>query len=314
LNGYEFVKPSTRDKVLRAAEKLGYVPNQQARRLAGGRSNLIGVLVPTLSNGYVNEVIRGIDEELTKSNYNLILYTTHRHDGKESTYVATILNGGADGLLLVVPLISTPYLDALRQQEFPYVLIDQSDKAAQSSSVNATNCQGAYEATQYLIKLGHRRIGFISGLMELNSATERLEGHMTALSDHGIPFCRELIAPGDFQEHGGYLAARNLLALADAPTAIFASNDLSAFGAIEAIRQRHLRVPEDISVIGFDDIPQASVTYPKLTTVRQPLDQMGREAVTLLLEHIEDPAWETRQIMLPTQFIIRDSCGPPRPS
>ncbi|HVO68752.1 MAG TPA: LacI family DNA-binding transcriptional regulator, partial [Aggregatilineaceae bacterium] len=140
------------------------MPNQQARGLAGGRSNLIGVLVPALNNDYISEILRGIDEELAQSNYNLILYTAHRHHGKESTYVATIMNGGADGLLLVAPLISAPYLEALRQRDFPYVLIDQSAKAEKGLIVNGTNREGAYEATQYLIELGHRRIGFIAGL------------------------------------------------------------------------------------------------------------------------------------------------------
>jgi LacI family transcriptional regulator len=314
LSGYEFVKPSTREKVLQAAEKLGYVPNQQARSLAGGRSNLIGVLVPALSNSYISEILRGIDEELANSDYNLILYTTHRHHGKESTYVATIMNGAAEGLLLVVPLISTSYLDALRQQDFPYVLIDQSDETEKSLVVSGTNWQGAYQATEYLIELGHRRIGFVSGLAGLNSATERLKGYTAALRDHGIPLRHELIVEGNFRESGGYAAAQKLLALAETPTAIFAANDMSAFGVIEAVRQRGWRIPEDISVIGFDDVPQASNVYPKLTTVHQPLAQMGREAVTLLLERIEDPTREMRQVILETELVIRDSCCLPRQS
>ncbi|MBZ0297124.1 MAG: LacI family transcriptional regulator [Anaerolineae bacterium] len=312
LNGYEFVKPSTREKVLQAAQKLGYVPNQQARSLAGGRSNLIGILVPTLSNGYVAEIVRGIDEELTKSNYNLILYTTHRHHGKESTYVASIVNGAADGLLLVVPLVSTSYLNALRQQTFPYVLIDQSDMTETSAMVNATNWQGAYEATEYLIKLGHRRIGFITGLMGLNSAAERLKGYTAALDDYEIPLRHELIAEGNFQQTSGYRATQKLLDLNERPTAIFAANDLSAYGAIEALRERGMRVPEDMSVIGFDDIPQSSLIYPKLTTIRQPLDQMGRVAVKMLLEHIEQRVQGMRQVTLATRLIVRDSCRPPQ--
>jgi LacI family transcriptional regulator len=308
LNGYEFVKPATREKVLRAAEKLGYVPNQQARSLAGGRSNLIGILVPGLDNGYISEIIRGIDEELAQSNYNLILYTTHRHHGRESIYVATIMNGAADGLLLVVPFISTPYLNALRQQNFPYVLIDQSDTTEQSAVVHATNWQGAYDATRYLIELGHQRIGFITGLVELNSAVERLEGYRAALADAQIPADDTLIAEGDFRERGGYRAAQKLLDLREAPTAIFASNDLSAIGTMEAIRQRGLHVPEDISVIGFDDIPQASTAYPMLTTVHQPLDQMGRVAVRMLLEHIDNSEHSPYRATLATRLIVRDSC------
>jgi LacI family transcriptional regulator len=312
LSGYEFVKSSTKEKVLQAAEKLGYVPNQQARSLAGGRSNLIGVLVPALSNSYVSEILRGVDEELAKSNYNLILYTTHRHQGKESTYVATIMNGAAEGLILVVPMIAQSYLDALREQDFPHVLIDQSDKTEKSSAVNGTNWQGAYEAAQYLINLGHRRIGFVAGLSGLNSAAERLDGFATALSEHGIPLRNEFIVEGGFREKWGYRAAEAILSLPELPTAIFAANDLSAFGTIEAIREHGLRIPEDISVVGFDDVPQASQVYPKLTTVRQPLDQMGREAVTLLLEQLESPAIGKRQVTLETQLVIRDSCCPPR--
>jgi LacI family transcriptional regulator len=314
LSGYEFVKTTTRERVLQAAEKLGYVPNQQARSLAGGRSNLIGVLVPALSNNYVSEILRGIDEKLAESNYNLILYTTHRHQGKESSYVATIMNGGADGLLLVVPLMSTSYLEVLRRQDFPYVLIDQVDKTQKSNVVNGTNWQGAYEATQYLIELGHRRIAFLAGLMGLNSAAERLEGYTAAMSAHGIPVCEDYIVESDFREHGGYLSAQKLLALPELPTAIFASNDMSAFGAMEAIREHGLRIPEDISVIGFDDIPQASIVYPKLTTVHQPLAQMGREAVAILLESMKNQAAEIRQVALETHLIIRDSCCPPRMS
>src|SRR5690606_12131175 len=195
--------------------------------------------------------------QLAESNHNLILYTTHRHRGKESSYVATIMNGAADGLLLIVPLTSTTYLDTLRKQNFPYVLIDQSDTEEKSSIVRATNWQGAYDATRYLIELGHTRIGFITGLMELTSAIERLDGYRAALTDHNIPIQDELIAEGDFWERGGYNAAIRLLDLPQIPTAIFAANDLSAFGAMEAIRQRGLSIPQDISIVGFDDIPQA---------------------------------------------------------
>ncbi|MBZ0301646.1 MAG: LacI family transcriptional regulator [Anaerolineae bacterium] len=312
LNGYEFVRTSTREKVLHAAEKLGYVPNRQARSLAGGRSNVIGILVPGLDNGYIGEIVRGIDEDLAKSNYDLMLYTTHRHEGKESRYVTSITNGLTDGLILVVPLIPTAYVEALRQRNFPYVLIDQSDMSDKSSIVDATNWQGAYDGTRYLIQLGHRRIGFITGLLDLASAVDRLEGYKAALSDHDLPLQPEWVVEADFWQAGGYQAAQALLALPQRPTAIFASNDLSAFGAMEAIRDCGLRIPEDLSIIGFDDIPQAAIAYPKLTTIRQPLAQMGRVAAQMLVEHIENPDRPARRVTLATQVVIRDSCQPPR--
>ncbi|MBZ0309957.1 MAG: LacI family transcriptional regulator [Anaerolineae bacterium] len=311
LSGFEFVKESTREKVLIAAQELGYVPNQQARSLAGGRSNLIGVLAPTLTNDYTAQIVHGIDDELTKSDFNIILYTTNRHRGKEAVYVAAIMNGAADALLLIAPSISDPYLEALREQGFPYVLIDQADQAEQSMAVNTTNRKGAYEATQYLIELGHRRIGFVAGLPQLNSATERLAGYQMALSDYGIPLNHHYIAQGNFIFIDGYNATHELLALPEHPTAIFAANDISALGAMEAIRERNLRIPEDISLVGFDDIPQAALAYPKLTTIRQPLHQMGSEAVKLLLEHLEHPSSEMRRILLDTELVIRDSCSSP---
>jgi LacI family transcriptional regulator len=308
INGYEFVKEETRQRVLEAAERLGYVANQQARSLAGGKTRVIGLLVPGLDNGYVGEVARGVDEEIARAEYEMILYTTHRNESKERSYAVKLTRGLSDGLLLVVPLVTGEYLAALREQQFPYVLIDQSDPANQSHVVDSTNWQGAYEATQYLIGLGHERIGFITGLMTLNSAVERLEGYKAALLDHHLPFDPILVAPGDFWQPSGIIAAIRLLDLSKRPTAIFASNDLSAFGAMEAIRDRGLDIPNDISIVGFDDMPQASLVYPRLTTVRQPLDQMGRVAARMLIEEIEHPRHTPRRVTLSTSLIIRDSC------
>lgn len=311
LSGYEFVKESTRTRVLEAVERLGYVANLQARSLAGGRSQIIGLLVPNLDNTYVGTIARGIDQELVRANYDLMLYTSHRHPGKESFYVSAIANGLTDGLLLVTPLVPATYLDALREQNFPYVLIDQVDSTENSSVVEATNWQGAYEATHYLFQLGHTRIAFITGTLIVRSAVDRLRGYRAALADCNIPISEELIVEGDFQQQTGYRAAKSLLQNVDPPpTAIFASNDLSAFGAMDAVRECGLRIPEDISVIGFDDIPQSSLVYPKLTTVHQPLEQMGQVAVKMLLEQIADRRCPPQRVTLATQLIIRDSCGP----
>lgn len=311
LSGYEFVRESTRTRVLAAVEHLGYVANLQARSLAGGRSQIIGMLVPNLDNSYVASITQGIDRELARSNYDVMLYTSHRHPGKESLYVSAIANGLTEGLLLVAPLVQTTYLDALREQNFPYVLIDQSDDDENSSFVEATNWQGAYEATRYLYELGHTRIAFIKGVPAVRSAIDRLRGYKAALADCGVPISEELIIDGDYQQRTGYLVTKNLLqSVNPTPSAIFASNDLTAFGAMDAAREHGLRIPDDISIIGFDDIPQASFVYPKLTTVRQPLEQMGQVAVRLLLEQIKDQSRPPQRVLLATELIIRDSCGP----
>jgi LacI family transcriptional regulator len=311
LSGYEFVRESTRNRVMKAVEHLGYVANLQARSLAGGRSQIIGLLVPNLDNSYVGTIMRGIDQELERANYDLVLYTSHRHPGHESFYVSAIANGLTEGLLLVAPLVPTTYLEALREQNFPYVLIDQADTTENSSVVEATNWQGAYEATRYLSQLGHTRIAFITGALAVRSAVDRLRGYKAALADCDIPVRKDLVIEGDYQQQTGYEAAKSLLQSLDPPpTAIFASNDLSAFGAMDAARECGLRIPDDISIIGFDDIPQASLVYPKLTTVRQPLEQMGQVAVKILLEQIEDRSRPPQRVALATQLVIRDSCVP----
>ncbi len=275
-----------------------------------GVLRIIGLLVPNLDNGYVGTITQGIDQELARANYDLMLYTSHRHPGKESFYVRAIANGLTDGLLLVAPLVPTTYLDALREQDFPYVLIDQADAEENSSVVEATNWQGAYEATRYLNQLGHTQIAFITGSLVVHSAIDRLHGYKAALADCDIPVREELIVESDYQQQTGYEVTKKLLQSVDPlPTAIFASNDLSAFGAMDAAREQGFQIPNDISIIGFDDVPQASFVYPKLTTVRQPLEQMGQVAVKMLLERIEDPSRPPRKIALATQLVIRDSCG-----
>lgn len=314
LSGYEFVRETTRNRVMEAVEHLGYVANLQARSLAGGRSQIIGLLVPNLDNSYVGTIMQGIDRELARANYDVVLYTSHRHPDRESFYVDTIANGLTEGLLLIAPLDPTTYLDALREQNFPYVLIDQADPAENSSVVEATNWQGAYEATRYLSQLGHTRIAFLTGSLVVRSAIDRLQGYKAALVDCDLPFREELVIEGDFQQQTGFAITKRLLQSIDPlPTTIFASNDLSAFGAMDAARECGLRVPDDISIIGFDDISQASFVYPKLTTVRQPLEQMGQVAVKLLLEQIEDQSRLPQRVALATQLVIRDSCGPYQP-
>jgi LacI family transcriptional regulator len=297
---------------MQAVDRLGFVANQQARSLAGGRSQVIGLLLHGLNTGYSDEILRGIDTELEAANYDLMLYTTHRRKLKESAYVGTITRGMADGLLLVLPRNSPAYLDSLRTREFPYILIDHQGRGGTERSVGAANRQGGYDATQYLIGLGHRRIGFVTGTLDLACATDRLGGYRRALDDNGISFDPQLVFPGDFLQPSGFIAGRALLSLPQPPTAVFSSNDVMAFGIMEAARDRGLSIPGDLSIIGFDDIAQASLVYPQLTTIRQPLEEMGRVATRMLLELIADPQADVRSVTLPTSLVVRGSCLPLR--
>ncbi len=312
INNDVHVKQETRDRVLKTMRRLGYVANRQARSLAGGKTNSIGVLVPDLGTGYIGEIIRGIDAELGLKDLDLILYTTHRTASKEVNYVANLAKGMVDGLLLVLPRRPTDFIGTLTQRNFPFVLIDHQGIGQDCPAVGATNWQGGFTATEYLIKLGHRRIGFITGWMDLGCALDRLDGYRSALRTNHIPEEPELIYEGTFFQPDGFTGASTLLDLSNPPTAIFASNDVMAMGVIDAVRNQGLRVPEDVSVIGFDDIPQASMIHPALTTISQPLEKMGRVATQMLLELLSHARIKTGRIELPTELIVRDSCQAPR--
>jgi LacI family transcriptional regulator len=312
INNDVHVKHETRDRVLKTMRRLGYVANRQARSLAGGRTNSIGVLVPDLGTGYIGEIIRGIGAELALSDLDLILYTTHRTASKETNYVANLAKGMVDGLLLVLPRSPADFIGTLTQHNFPFVLIDHQGIGPDCPAVGAANWQGGFTATEYLIKLGHQRIGFITGWMDLGCALDRLDGYRSALRTNHIPERPELIYEGTFFQPDGYTGASTLLDLPDPPTTIFASNDVMAMGVMDAVRNKGLRVPDDVSVIGFDDIPQASLIRPALTTIRQPLEKMGQVATQMLLELLSQPQKKIGRIELPTELIVRDSCQAPR--
>jgi LacI family transcriptional regulator len=308
VNGKGYVSAETRDRVMNAVARTGYVVNRRAQGLASGRAQVVGLVVRALDTSYIGEIVRGIDEELAAVSYDLMLYTTHFRKRRESEFVANFTAGLADGLLLVLPLDPAAYLDSVRRRGFPYVLIDHGGMGEDGPSVGATNHQGAYDATTYLIGLGHRRIGLVTGHLEMGCAIDRLAGYRAALRDHGLPVDPALIQQGDFQQPRGFDCAKELLALPEPPTAIFACNDVSAFGVIDAVRDAGLRIPDDISVIGFDDIPTSATIHPSLTTVRQPLEEMGRQATRMLLTFISDHTRQIERVDLPTSLVIRGSC------
>jgi LacI family transcriptional regulator len=313
INHDPHVKAATRARVMSAIERLGYVINRQAQSLArGGQTHVIGVLVPDLGTGYIGEIVRGIDVELDHAGYDLMLFTTHRRASQEANYVASLVQGVVEGLLLVLPRNPADYLGTLSGRQFPHVLIDHQGVDTHSPAVGAANWQGAFVATEHLINLGHQRIGFITGSMDLGCAQDRLEGYKAALRTHHLPETPELISEGDFFQNSGVAAANVLFDLPEPPTAIFASNDMMAMGAMDAIRHRGLRVPDDVSIVGFDDIPQAAMVYPPLTTVRQPLEQMGRIATQVLLDKLKNPEVITNRIELPTELVVRSSTSAPK--
>lgn len=312
VNNKSYVKPETRQRVLETMNRLGYQANLAARSLASGRSNVIGLLVHGTISQYTGEIIRGIDDALVTAHYEMMLYTSHRQKSREVDYVNMMVRGLADGLLLLLPLDPEKYLDSLRRQGFPYVLIDRKGDSDKDPSVTTANREGVYKAIRYLIELGHRRIGCITGNLDIAVAVERLEAYKQALADYHIPFDPELVLEGDFLQPSGVVNGNELLALPYPPTAIFASSDLMALGVMDVARARGLKIPEDLSLIGFDDIPMAAVAYPGLTTVRQPLEDIGRIAAEILLRAINNPEQPPEVVVVPTELIIRGTTAPLR--
>jgi LacI family transcriptional regulator len=311
-NGQRHVHPETRAHVQAAMDKLGYVVHRPAQSLASGQTRTIGLLAIEVGSSFFISVIGGVDEQVTAFDYDFMLCTTHDRRGKETEYVARLSHGMVDGLLVILPRGLTDYLEQLRTEHFPFVIIDYDAEAPGCNLVNTTNRAGGREAIDHLVRLGHRRIGFITGTRGVGSAEQRLRGYRDALAGAGVGLAPELVVEGDFHEPGGYTAAGKLLDLDDPPTAIFASSDTAAMGVYRAARDRSIRIPHDLSVIGFDDIPEASSISPALTTVRQPLRQMGKAAVRMLMGLLREPDRPPATMVLSTELLVRDSTAKPR--
>jgi LacI family transcriptional regulator len=311
VNGHAYVRESTRQRVQVAMTELGYVAHVTARALASGRTQAVGLLAQEIDNPFFSVVIKGIDQEVSLADYDLLLCTTHSRREKEAEYVARLSHGMVDGLLIVLPTLLPEYVAQLRAEQYPFVLIDHDSDAPGCNVINAANRAGTRGGIAHLIELGHRRIGFISGRPDVGATHERFAGYQDALLAAGLPLDDGLVLEGDFLEARGYAAAAELLALDQPPTAVFASSDVAAFGVLGAARDAGLHVPRDLSVLGFDDIVEASYPGAALTTIRQPLREMGRVAVQRLMSLLADPSQPAVRTVMQTELVIRQTTAPP---
>lgn len=311
INNRSGVSWETREHVLKVAADLGYVVNRAAQKLSGGRSHVIGVIATDLENQYTGALIASMSEAAWEVGYETLIYSHVEREKRPSGSVVQLLRQISDGVIAVLPL-EFGYLGELASISIPVITVDHVGEHADFPSV-ATDCyDGARAAVRHLIDLGHRRIAYVAGDERLASARERRHAYIETLVQHGLDVDPSLIIVGDFSEQRGFTAAAKLLSLPRPPTAIFAANDMSAFGAIAAIREAGLRVPDDMSVVGFDDIPSAKQFNPALTTVRQPLYQIGRSAVDTLLAHIAGIEPVSPLVTLPTEMVVRASTATPR--
>jgi len=291
LNGRDDVSDETRELVRGVVQEHGYTVSRSARSLSAGRTGLIGVLVPLVYPVYFSAILSGAAEALYEHDMRVVLSPTgHEHD-REVSLLDRLVHGETDGALVVLPEESS-------DDRIP--------------SVSAAHMSGADQAMRHLLGLGHRRIAAITGPSGWVASDDRRRGYHAALAAAGILPDPALEVESDFEIGSGVKAAKALLDLADPPTAIFAFNDNLAIGAIQAARARGLRVPEDVSVVGFDDVEHATIVTPTLTTVRQPLAEMGRTAVSLLVRLLERQRFETLHVELGTRLVVRESTAPPR--
>jgi LacI family transcriptional regulator len=310
LNGQAGVSEKTRQRILDAARQLGYVSNPTARTRSG-TTNLLALLIPDIATTYMGEILRGVSHAAERLDYGLMLYTqgTVNHAERTSHYLSLMSNHLVDGVLMVVPRDYEVIVNDLKSHNLAYVIIDHHNGTENETSVTATNRKGMRDAMRHLLALGHQRIGFITGRMDIVCSHDRLQGYREGLEEVGLPLDTELVREGDFMQPTGFQQAQMLLRLPHPPTAIIASNDLMAFGVMDAAKAAGLTIGHDISIVGFDDIFMASQVHPTLTTVRQPLHDMGEMALDMLVTLLHGRTVLNPRRELPTELIIRESTG-----
>lgn len=310
LNNHARVRSETRTRVTAAALALDYTPNEVARSLITNRTHAFGVLLPDLYGEFFSEVLRGVDLRARRDGFHLLVSSSHA-DGEDLVGALRSMRGRIEGLIVMAPDVDTAALVQAAGVDIPLVLLDPGVRAVNCDSISIDNAAGARTAVEHLLGLGHRRIATITGPVQNADARQRLAGYRRALEEHGIAVDAAFETAGDFTEPSGYAAVARLLELRPRPTAIFAANDYMAIGAMSALTQAGLRIPEDVAVVGFDDIAMARYLNPPLTTVNVDLLDLGARAVQRLVDHKSGSAARRRHEVTPATLVIRKSCGAP---
>jgi DNA-binding LacI/PurR family transcriptional regulator len=313
LNGSGPVAEATRRRVTEAVARLAYEPNAVARSLVSAATHTIGILLPDISNPFFPELVKGVQLLADDRRYTLLLLNTEGDSTREASALSTLRGKRVDGLVMVGLSAGPEQVGEMLGTDIPVVVLDRAMRPGTYTVVRLDHARGAAMAMEHLLGLGHRKIAYIAGPRGLELSRQRIGAYRTALREAGLDVDPRLVLGGDFTEVGGSAAAEQLLASRIAFTAVFAANDLSAIGAIRALRTHGRRVPEDVSVIGFDDIHLAGYVTPALTTIRQPTYAMGRRAAELLIDAIEGAGSLTPQtVLFQPELVVRESTAPPR--
>ncbi|HEX2907612.1 MAG TPA: LacI family DNA-binding transcriptional regulator, partial [Phototrophicaceae bacterium] len=304
------VAADLRSRVLNAVQVLGYQPKRAARRLRAQSSNVIGLIISDIQNPYFISVIRGVEDAAYANQMNIVLCNSDEDPAKERIYLGVLEAERVAGLI-IVPTHDTNETDLnrLQQMGIPVILLDRLVAAVQVDAVRVDNERGAYEAVKHLLDLGCRKIAHISGSPNLTTGHDRAQGYQHALAEVGLKPEAKWIKTGDFKTESGYRLTLELLDLPKPPDALFVANNLMTLGALRALRERNVRVPEDMALVGFDDMPWSAEFHSPLTAVSQPTYELGQESVHLLLRRLAQPDAPVRTVVLHTRLIVRESCG-----
>jgi LacI family transcriptional regulator len=315
INSVPNVNPVLSKRVWEVISKLGYVPNNQARALVSGRSKLLGVIISDITNPFFPELIQGFEEEAVAAGYETLIGSTSYDLRRMEICVQRMLERKVDGVAVMTFGIEEPLLDRLALQKMPMVFIDVAPAKKGFSAIRIDYGQGIYEAVQHLAVLGHRRIGFISGPEGLHSAYEREKAFRSATGMIGLTLPDEYVYVGDYTIEGGSAGTEHLLKLRRPPTAIVCSNDMTAIGALHAASRLGLKIPEDVSLIGFDDIGIAKFMLPPLTTVRMSGREIAISAVRTLIASLKNDSLARAEYgLVKTRLVVRQSTSIPKGS
>jgi DNA-binding LacI/PurR family transcriptional regulator len=307
----ELVNANTLARVRRIIAESGFRPSRVARRLRAvrGPTNLVGLVIPDIQNPFFADLVRGVEDVAQTHGYVTLLANSDERAEKEAQSLDVMRAESVDGVILPPVSGGGEAVATLTEAGIPVVYVDRRPRRVTADTVVIDNERGAREATEHLLHLGHRRIGLIQGLPGLSTSRERLAGYQAALHDAQVPVDPQLIGAGDSRQAGGRRLTHQLLTGARPPTALVVSNGLMTLGALEALHRLGARVPEDVALVGFDDMPWALAVDPPLTVVRQPAEAMGRRAMELLLRRITEPAREVQVVSLQPELVVRGSCG-----
>jgi DNA-binding LacI/PurR family transcriptional regulator len=307
INKSPLVSPRTAERVWRAIRELGYYPNVQARSLVSGRSRIFGLIISDIANPFFPEIMKSFEDEAIRHDYEVIVANTNYKSARTALCVRRMIERKVDGVAIMTSEIEPHLIDELARHQTPIVFLDLGKVKRLISNVSVDYGAGIEEAVHHLVSLGHRRIGFISGPLSLKSARIRRTALLSCLASCGIGVRQQTVVEGNHRVDGGESAMRKILASPHPPTAIMASNDLTAIGALRAIASAGLRVPQDISVVGFDDIELSQFTQPPLTTVRLSREEVGRKAFEALYQSANQESTSGREIRVNTSLVVRES-------